>query len=60
MSELQESMVQSSILGLGIFKMAPNRKVFANTFMIFLIENYELTVKTLRVEKFLKLLKERT
>ena len=38
-------------------KWRPNRKIFANTFMIFLIENYELSEKTPRVKKFLKLLK---
>ena len=41
-------------------KWRPNRKIFANTVMIFLIENYELSEKTPRVKKFLELVEECT
>ena len=41
-------------------KWRPNRTIFSNTFMIFLIENYELSEKTPRVINFLKLVKECT
>ena len=41
-------------------KRRPNRKIFGNTSIIFLIENYELSQKTPRVKKFLKLVKKCT